>query len=259
VGFFASLLAALLLGLRHGADPDHLAAIDNLTRNSARSHPSASRFVGTLFAAGHTMMILLIALIIGAIGQRAGVFGVHLERSGTYLSVAVLLIMAVLNLRRLLTAGDMMPIGLRSHLFAPFVRSAGIFAALPIGFLFGLGFETSSQIAAYVVIASGGVATALAIGGAFCLGMMLTDTFDSVIVSRFVRSGSGAAVSRAWLWTVTLIALVVAAYETLQLANVDVRLPELALSGLLVATCAIVFLVVATSRKPLAARETHGA
>jgi hypothetical protein len=88
--------------------------------------------------------------------------------------------------------------------------------------------------------------------------MMLTDTFDSVILSRFIRTGTGAAVGRAWLWTVTLIAVAVAAYESLQLANIDVRLPELALSGLLVAACAIVFVVVVVSQKPVVARERQG-
>jgi len=244
VSFLASLLAALMLGLRHGADPDHLAAIDNLTRNAARAHPSASRFVGTLFASGHTIMILAIALLIGAVGQR-GIFGPGLERAGTWLSIAILALMAVLNVRRLLAPGGVTPIGLRTRMLAPLVEKQGVLAALPVGFLFGLGFETSSQIAAYVVIASGGVTSALAIGGAFCVGMILTDTFDSVLISKFVRAGSGFAAARAWLWAVTLIAVGVAVYEALQLAGWQVPVSELTVSGVLVALCAIVFACVA--------------
>ena len=233
-----------MLGLRHGADPDHLAAIDNLTRNTARAHPSASRFVGTLFAGGHTIMILAIALLIGAVGQR-GIFGPGLERIGTWLSIIILMLMAALNVRRLIASKDAVPAGLRTRMLSPLFERHGIFAALPVGFLFGLGFETSSQIAAYVVIASGGIASALAIGVAFCTGMILTDTFDSVLVSRFVRTGRGLTVTRAWLWTVTLIALGVAVYETLQLAGWNVPLSELGVSGVLVAACVIVFACVA--------------
>ncbi|MGH7715180.1 MAG: hypothetical protein ACREML_04190 [Vulcanimicrobiaceae bacterium] len=244
-----------MLGLRHGADPDHLAAIDNLTRNAARSHPSASKFVGTLFASGHTVMILGIAVVIGALGQRAGLFGASLERAGTWLSVIVLAAMALLNLHRLLTTRESAPVGIRMHVLSRLTRSGGFLAALPVGFLFGLGFETSSQIAAYVVIASGGIASALAVGVSFCVGMILTDTLDSVVVSRFVRSGSGAAVTRAWLWTVTLIAAAVAVYEMLQLLGYEVPLPELALSGLLAIVCTVVFAVVTLSRASFA-KET---
>jgi high-affinity nickel-transport protein len=244
VGFFALLLAAVMLGLRHGADPDHLAAIDNLTRNTVREHPSASRFVGTLFASGHTIMILAIALLIGVVGQRA-VFGPGLERAGAWLSVVILVLMAAINVRRMIAPGNTAPAGVRTRIFSPLFERHGILVALPVGFLFGLGFETSSQIAAYLVIGSGGIGSALAIGAAFCAGMILTDTFDSVLVARFVRTGRGLAARRAWLWTVTLIALGVAVYETLQLLGWNVRLSELAVSSVLVATCFIVFAYVA--------------
>ena len=43
-----------VLGMRHGADPDHLAAIDNVTRNAYVKTPLLSRFVGTFFAGGHS-------------------------------------------------------------------------------------------------------------------------------------------------------------------------------------------------------------
>ncbi len=244
MSFFAAFLAAILLGLRHGADPDHLAAIDNLTRNTARTHPSANRFVGTLFASGHTIMILAIALLIGTVGQRT-VFGPGLERAGMWLSVIILVLMAAINVRRMIAPGNTAPVGVRTRILSPLFERHGILVALPVGFLFGLGFETSSQIAAYVVIGSGGIGSALAVGAAFCAGMILTDTFDSVLVSRFVRTGRGPLARRAWLWTVTLIALCVAIYETLQLVGWNVPLSELAVSGVLVAVCVIVFAYVA--------------
>lgn len=238
----ASLLAALLLGLRHGADPDHLAAIDNLTRSSASSHPRSSKFVGTLFAAGHTVMILAIAAVIGAIGERFTTFGAGLERTGTWLSVVVLIVMAMLNVRRLLTSSEVAPVGLRTRLFASLMRRGNnVLVALPVGFLFGIGFETSSQIAAFVVFASGRLTSALAIGVAFCIGMILTDTSDSVLVARLVRDGTGIAAARTWIWAVTLLAIGVALYEMLGLLGYRVPLSELAFSGILVLTLLVVF------------------
>ncbi|MBV8171018.1 MAG: hypothetical protein JO219_03710, partial [Candidatus Eremiobacteraeota bacterium] len=64
-----------VLGLRHGADPDHLAAIDNLTRNSLGARERLSRFVGTLFAGGHSMMVLSIAALAGLLGSRLAQHG----------------------------------------------------------------------------------------------------------------------------------------------------------------------------------------
>ncbi len=46
------MLIVFVIGMRHGAYPDHLAAIDNLKRNANDKMPRASRFVGTLFALG---------------------------------------------------------------------------------------------------------------------------------------------------------------------------------------------------------------
>ena len=50
----SSAFTVFVLGMRHGADPDHLAAIDNVTRNAYVKTPLLSRFVGTFFAGGHS-------------------------------------------------------------------------------------------------------------------------------------------------------------------------------------------------------------
>jgi len=245
MGASALILAVFLLGIRHGADPDHLAAIDNLTRRSALARPLASRFVGTLFASGHTLMVLAIALLIGAIGRQFGAFGSGVERAGTWLSVVILIVMAALNVRRLLLSPDAAPVGLRAQLLRPLLREGnGTLVAFPIGFLFGLGFETSSQIAAYVMIASGGLRLGLWIGLAFCLGMIFTDTCDSMLVTKLVGSGNAKRASRAWLWTVTLVAVGVATFEMLQLAGVPLPVPDLAVSGAIVAALVGVYALV---------------
>ncbi len=110
--------------------------------------------------------------------------------------------------------------------------------ALPIGLLFGFGFETSSQIAAYVVAfgADVGIAGALIVGATFCFGMVCTDTMDSVVVHRLVafRSNALPAIMRVWVLSVTALALIVAAYELAQVLGWKPPFSDLALSGTLV-------------------------
>ena len=63
-----------LLGMRHGLDADHLAAIDGLTRVSARRRQGHSRYCGPLFSMGHGFVVLSIALPTTSIGTRMRVF-----------------------------------------------------------------------------------------------------------------------------------------------------------------------------------------
>src|SRR5258708_35676687 len=56
-----------LLGLKHGLDPDHLAAIDGLTRFNAANRPRLSRWSGLLFSAGHGVVVTAIAVAVATI------------------------------------------------------------------------------------------------------------------------------------------------------------------------------------------------
>jgi nickel/cobalt transporter (NiCoT) family protein len=210
-------LAVFVFGLRHGADPDHLAAIDNVTRNAHAAGQRNSRFVGVFFAAGHSAMVLALAVILSVVSSRVAARAQWLELLGTWVSIAILLAMAGINVAALLR-NDMRPHGIKARLLPRVLREAQHpLAAVPIGMLFGLGFETSSQIAAYSVAFSrgGGAVAGLMVGLAFCAGMMVTDTFDSLLVHRIVahRSGNMPRVMRLWLFTITALAIAVAAYE----------------------------------------------
>ena len=90
----AGAFAVFALGLRHGADPDHLAAIDNLTRNSFDERPWLSRFCGTMFAGGHSVMVLSIAGLVGFLGARFAGHGALIETIGTWISIVVLVAIA---------------------------------------------------------------------------------------------------------------------------------------------------------------------
>lgn len=234
------------LGLRHGADPDHLAAIDNLTRNCAQRTPQLSRFVGTLFAGGHTIMVLSIAALVGYLGARFSVHARAIENAGTIVSIAVLLLVAAFNLRQLALGQTDRVAGLRTRLLPAVLRtSASPLIALPVGLLFGFGFETSSQVAAYAVAfgADAGMAGALIVGSMFCGGMLCTDTLDSLFVHHLVtyRTGRLPQIMRSWIWSVTLFAIGVAAYELAQLLGWQSPVPDVAVSATLAGGLLAVF------------------
>src|SRR5204863_5447787 len=60
------VLMVFLLGLRHGMDPDHLAAVDGLARHNARDRPRVARWSGCLFSLGHGAIVTLIAGFVAA-------------------------------------------------------------------------------------------------------------------------------------------------------------------------------------------------
>ena len=234
--------AVFVLGLRHGADPDHLAAIDNLTRNSIERAPRLARFVGTLFAGGHSLMVLSTAMLVGYLGSRLVAHANVVESLGTWMSIVVLLSMAVVNLRQLVAGPSRRIFGMKTHLLPAAVRDVGSpWLALPVGALFGLGFETSSQIAAYTVAFGSDLAGALVIGLMFCLGLACTDTLDSVFVLTLISYGTEqrARMMRVWIASVALFAVAVAAFELAQVFGWRTRLGDLevsaTLTGLLIA------------------------
>jgi high-affinity nickel-transport protein len=240
-----SAFTVFVLGLRHGADPDHLAAIDNVTRNAYPRTPLLSRFVGTLFAGGHSIMVLAISALVGLLGARFAAHGQAIETAGTWISIVVLLAIAAANLRQLRAGGDRIA-GVKTRLLPRALREGtNALLAVPIGLLFGFGFETSSQLATYAVVfgADAGALGALAVGAMFCAGMVCTDTLDSILVHRLVsyRSSKLPAVMRVWIGSVTVLAVVVALYELAQFLGWRSPVSDLAVSGVLVAALVLVF------------------
>jgi nickel/cobalt transporter (NiCoT) family protein len=240
-----SAFTVFVLGLRHGADPDHIAAIDNVTRNAYVKTPLLSRFVGTLFAGGHSIMVLAISALVGLLGARFSAHGALIETIGTWVSIVVLLLVAAMNVRSLQAGGSRM-FGAKTRLLPRRLReSSNALLAIPIGLLFGFGFETSSQIAAYAVVfgAEAGLLGALAVGAMFSVGMICTDTLDSVLVHRLMsyRSTELPKIMRVWIASVTILAVVVAVYEVAQVFGWHPPFGDLAVSAVLVTALVVVF------------------
>lgn len=89
------------LGLSLGADPDHLTAIDGMTRASVEQHPRMSRWVGIGFAFGHALSVLSIAALISLAAEYLQSFSSSVLQVSRVLSALLLFAIGTINLARL--------------------------------------------------------------------------------------------------------------------------------------------------------------
>ena len=202
-------LLAYSLGLRHAVDADHIAAIDNVTRKLIQDGKRPIT-VGFFFALGHSTVVLIaagfIAFAVGAMArfqsfsQIGGVIA-------TATSAIFLFAIAAMNLLILRSVwqrfesvrkgGKYSPddldvlLGGRgplSRLFRPlFALIRHSWQMAPLGFLFGLGFDTATEVTllglAGAQAAHGvSIAAILVFPALFAVGMALVDTTDGVLM-----------------------------------------------------------------------------
>lgn len=154
----ATLILGLALGMRHGTDPDHLAAIDGLTR----IRPRATN--GILFALGHGLLVTILA---------AGIGRVIAERFA-FIGPWMLILIGVANLWRIFRAPQAaMPVK-RPIVAQPFL----------LGMLLAAGFETASQLSALILA---GQTNAWLLGTFFSGGMLLVDGLDGYLAASTQR------------------------------------------------------------------------
>ncbi len=210
-----------LLGMRHGLDADHLAAIDGLTRVSARRGQGHSRYCGALFSLGHGVVVLAIALLAGVLGSKWVPPG-WFEALGGGISIGFLLLIGAVNLRAVLRAPRDAPVplvGVRGRLVERLLgrteRTSSPLAVMGVGSLFALSFDTLSQSALFAVMAVqfGGVPHALTLGLLFVLGMLVSDGANGWWISRLIARTDRLAVvaSRTMTLAVACVSLLVAA------------------------------------------------
>ncbi|HEX4332037.1 MAG TPA: nickel transporter [Usitatibacter sp.] len=249
-----------LLGLKHGLDPDHLAAIDGLTRFNARSRPLLSRWSGLLFSAGHGVVVTAVAIAVAtvALEWKAPRW---LGDTGTWISIGFLLLLGVANLWsvwRTPRGHAVEPAGLRTRLFERLTRAEHPVLVAAVGAAFAISFDTISQAVLFSITGSNlaGWLFAALLGLIFTLGMIATDTLNGLWVSRLVRSADrGAAASRVMSLAIGVTSLAIAALAAARwlVPALDARVESLGivLSVAVVAGVAISYLVAMR----LAARE----
>lgn len=242
-------LLAWGLGLRHAVDADHIAAIDNVTRKLMNDgqRPIAT---GLWFAIGHSGIIAIassgIALATGAL---AGM-GAFKEVGGviaTAVSALFLFAIAAMNLiilrsvwktfRHVRAGGAYVEDDLNlllaargpmSKLFGPMFRLVRrSWHMAPLGFLFGLGFDTATEVAILGMSAgqaAHGVSlgTLLVLPALFAAGMALVDTLDGVLMLGAYQWAFVKPIRKLYYnVTITLVsalvAIVIGGIETLAL------------------------------------------
>jgi len=196
----AASVAAYMFGLRHAVDADHLAAIDNACRKLARDGRRAVG-AGLFFSAGHSSVVLLAVLALAIAPLQSQFAAVQAVGGvvGSLVSGCFLLTLAVVNVVSLLRTrhGDAHGLsrpgaGLLVALRPVFGMVGKSWHMFPIGFLFGLGFDTASEVgllALSVGPASHGlpVLSVLLFPALFTAAMCLVDTVDSAVVANTCR------------------------------------------------------------------------
>ena len=97
---------AFVLGVTHGSDPDHLTAIDGMTRATVERYPRMSRWIGTWFAIGHSLTVLSIAAVIAFAAGYVGSWSDHLQQAGGVLSALLLFVIGTINVMKLVQSSD---------------------------------------------------------------------------------------------------------------------------------------------------------
>lgn len=206
----------LLLGLRHGVEPDHIAAIDGMTLRAVDRHERHAPWTGTLFALGHGAAIAVLAVGVSLLAASIAL-PAPLLAAIDWLPLILLAMLGAWNLRALLAPGPYRPDSLRMRLMPARLRErTDVWATVAVGVLFALVVDTLAHISAWSVFAThrGGWTAGVLAGALFSLGMLVTSTVDSQLLCRLLRSDSAQAAQqrfrRAVGWFVVVLSFGVA-------------------------------------------------
>jgi nickel/cobalt transporter (NiCoT) family protein len=245
----AMALLAWVFGLRHAVDADHIAAIDNVVRKLMQTG-DAPRSVGLYFALGHSTVVVVATMLL-ALGV-VSLGGDSLLREiggfiGTSVSALFLLVIAAINLvifgglwRTLRIAREqgvhdaaqldalLASRGFLARALGPMFRLVTKpWHMYPLGILFGLGFDTATEISLLSISAGEAVrgasfADVLVFPALFASGMALVDTADSALMVSAYRWAFVDPLRKLWYnltitGTSVAVALLIGGIEALGL------------------------------------------
>jgi nickel/cobalt transporter (NiCoT) family protein len=210
-----------LLGLRHGIEPDHIAAIDGLTLRAHDHHEPHAPWTGSLFALGHGLAIAVIAVGISFVAA-SFTLPSALVQIVDWLPVVLLALLGAWNLRALLAPGAYRPSSVRMKLIPAALRErTDLWSTVAIGLLFALVIDTVAHVSAWSVFAThqGGWWAGAMAGLLFSGGMLIASTADSQLVSRMLRSARTEAAAsqlrRGIGWFVVLLSFAVVVHAVM--------------------------------------------
>jgi nickel/cobalt transporter (NiCoT) family protein len=211
---FGTGILAYTLGMRHAFDADHIAAIDNTTRKLVQDGKRPLS-VGFFFSLGHSTVVFVLALLLNfgirTLGQQVrsdnsglhnatGIIGTTV--SGTFLYLIALLnlvvLVSIIKVFREMRRGryddaelerQLDSRGLMNRVFGRYAKKIDSgWKMYPVGVLFGLGFDTATEIALLVLAGSAVVSglpfyAILSLPILFAAGMCLFDTADGCFMN----------------------------------------------------------------------------
>jgi nickel/cobalt transporter (NiCoT) family protein len=210
----ATIPVMILLGVRHALDVDHIAAIDNLVRMHNADRPS--RWIGSLFSAGH-MLAVCVEMVALVYVVKSLETESSFELLGGVIGAVALGAIGAVNLYSVKHYGRS-GFGMLAQRMTESTRFAGtVGSPLLIGFVFGLGFDTASQISALTVSAvasaTQGIQVALLLTAFFASGMIPTDTLDSLVLREVFARMTNSGVFRTMSYVLSILALSIAFLE----------------------------------------------
>jgi nickel/cobalt transporter (NiCoT) family protein len=230
---------AYTFGLRHGVDPDHIAAIDNVTRKLMQEGKRPI-YAGFFFALGHSTVVVIasvfVALSMAALQARfegfkeiGGVIGTSVSAlflfgislANIAILISVYRVFAAVRRGDRLIEDDLHDMLARRGLLGRTLRSLfGIITRAwhmyPLGLLFGLGFDTASEVGLLGISAAQGSAglpvwSILVFPALFTAGMSLVDTTDGVLMVNAYGWAFTKPIRKLYYnLTMTLVSIVVA-------------------------------------------------
>ena len=283
-------ITAYTLGMRHAFDADHISAIDNTTRK-LMSEGKRPLSVGFWFSLGHSSIVFALALLISlgvrsldgpvkhsgsSLHQVTGWIGTTVSGVFLYVIAAlnILILIGILKVFRQMKSGrydeaelerQLDSRGLMNRFFGRITKAVNKPSQMyPVGLLFGLGFDTATEVALLVIAGTAGAAglpwyAILSLPILFAAGMSLLDSIDG----SFMNFAYGWAFSkpvRKVFYNITItglsaaVALVIGTIELggliaqhLNLSgsfwkwfeNIDINLLGFLIVGMFVATWAI--------------------
>jgi high-affinity nickel-transport protein len=230
-------LLAYIFGLRHAFDPDHIAAIDNVVRKLMQDNrPSISS--GFFFALGHSSIVIIASVAISGTAvtfEPVQMSDINIVR--TVVSALFLLAIGGSNIFVLrdiwrafsrlrrgeeITEDDLKPLSTSGPLVRFFRPLFGIVSRswhmFPIGFLFGLGFDTATEIGLFGISATQAAQgmsfwAILIFPLLFAAGMTLMDTADSAMMTGAYGWAFVNPVRKLWYnLTITCASVMVAIF-----------------------------------------------
>ena len=199
-------LLAWVFGLRHAVDADHIAAIDNVVRRQMQDGRKPLT-VGLWFSLGHATVVVLASLALAVAARQAQDHLALTQTLGGVVGAAIsaffLLAVALANLlilratwRSFRRARQGLPVtdevslagGPLARLLGPLLRGVAVpWQMYPVGFLFGLGFDTATEVGLLGIAASQATQglspwQIMVFPALFTAGMALVDTADSMLM-----------------------------------------------------------------------------